>query len=131
MDYRPNIDAVHWFAADILPLIRKRHPAARFAIVGRAPAEEVRVLGELPGVVVTGEVPDVRPWLAAADAVVAPLLLARGVQNKLLEARAMARPVVARSAAADRKRVREGKSVSLRVDLGGGRDLKQTTTTYN
>ncbi|WOF42309.1 TIGR03087 family PEP-CTERM/XrtA system glycosyltransferase [Sphingopyxis indica] len=100
MDYRPNIDAVHWFAADILPLIRKRHPAARFAIVGRAPAEEVRVLGELPGVVVTGEVPDVRPWLAAADAVVAPLLLARGVQNKLLEAMAMARPVVASSAAA-------------------------------
>src|SRR3546814_5108712 len=62
--------------------------------------EEVRVLGELPGVVVTGEVPDVRPWLAAADAVVAPLLLARGVQNKLLEAMAMARPVVASSAAA-------------------------------
>ena len=54
----------------------------------------------LPGVTVTGEVPDVRPWLAAADAVVAPLLLARGVQNKLLEAMAMARPVVASAAAA-------------------------------
>lgn len=100
MDYRPNIDAVHWFAADILPLIRRRHQQARFAIVGRAPTDEVRALEALPGVTVTGEVPDVRPWLAAADAVVAPLLLARGVQNKLLEAMAMARPVVASAAAA-------------------------------
>jgi sugar transferase (PEP-CTERM/EpsH1 system associated) len=100
MDYRPNIDAVRWFATDILPLIRERHPQARFAIVGRAPTDEVRALAALPGVTVTGEVPDVRPWLAAADAVVAPLLLARGVQNKLLEAMAMARPVVASAAAA-------------------------------
>ena len=100
MDYRPNIDAVRWFAADILPLICQQHPAARFAIVGRAPSDEVRALAKLPGVIVTGEVPDVRPWLAAADAVVAPLLLARGVQNKLLEAMAMARPVVASAAAA-------------------------------
>jgi sugar transferase (PEP-CTERM/EpsH1 system associated) len=100
MDYRPNIDAVRWFATDILPLIRQRHPSANFAIVGRAPTDEVRALAALPGVTVTGEVPDVRPWLAAADAVVAPLLLARGVQNKLLEAMAMARPVVASAAAA-------------------------------
>ena len=100
MDYRPNIDAVRWFAADILPLVRQQHPEARFAIVGRAPTDEVRALAKLPGVIVTGEVPDVRPWLAAADAVVAPLLLARGVQNKLLEAMAMARPVVASAAAA-------------------------------
>ncbi len=101
MDYRPNIDAVRWFAADILPLIRQRHPQACFAIVGRAPTDAVRALAKLPGVTVTGEVPDVRPWLAAADAVVAPLLLARGVQNKLLEAMAMARPVVASAAAAE------------------------------
>lgn len=100
MDYRPNIDAVRWFASDILPRIREHHAQARFAIVGRAPADEVRALEALPGVIVTGEVPDVRPWLAAADAVVAPLLLARGVQNKLLEAMAMARPVVASAAAA-------------------------------
>lgn len=101
MDYRPNIDAVHWFVAEILPLIRQRYPDARFAIVGRAPTDEVCALKKLPGVIVTGEVPDVRPWLAAADAVVAPLLLARGVQNKLLEAMAMARPVVASAAAAE------------------------------
>ena len=101
MDYRPNVDAVRWFAADILPLVQQRHPQARFAIVGRAPTDEVRALEKLPGVTVTGEVPDVRPWLVAADTVVAPLLLARGVQNKLLEAMAMARPVVASAAAAE------------------------------
>lgn len=101
MDYRPNIDAVRWFANDILPLLRRGHPQARFAIVGRAPTDEVKALASLPGVIITGEVPDVRPWLAAAHAVVAPLLLARGIQNKLLEAMAMARPVVASPAAAE------------------------------
>lgn len=101
MDYRPNIDAVRWFAADILPLVRRHHADARFAIVGRAPTDEVKALADFPGVTVTGQVPDVRPWLAAADVVVAPLLLARGIQNKLLEAMAMARPVVASAAAAE------------------------------
>ncbi|WP_428627949.1 TIGR03087 family PEP-CTERM/XrtA system glycosyltransferase [Sphingopyxis sp.] len=101
MDYRPNIDAVRWFAQDVLQLVRRGFPATRFAIVGRAPTAEVLALQDLPGVEVTGEVPDVRPWLAAADAVVAPLLLARGVQNKLLEAMAMARPVVSTPAAAE------------------------------
>lgn len=84
MDYRPNIDAVNWFAREILSLVRRDHPDATFAIVGRAPTHEVLALAELPGVEVTGEVPDVRPWLAASDIVVAPLLLARGIQNKLL-----------------------------------------------
>lgn len=101
MDYRPNIDAVAWFARDILPWVKKIYPSTNFAIVGRAPTREVLELAALPGVEVTGEVPDVRPWLAAADVVVAPLLLARGVQNKLLEAMAMARPIVASPAAAE------------------------------
>lgn len=96
MDYRPNVDAVRWFAGKVLPAL----PGIRFAIVGRNPIAAVRVLaGER--VTVTGEVADVRPWIAAADVVVAPLLLARGVQNKVLEAMAMARPVVASSAAAE------------------------------
>ncbi len=99
MDYRPNIDAVSWFARDILPLIR-RHRPARFAIVGRAPTPAVQALAG-DHVTVTGAVDDVRCWLAAADVCVAPLKLARGIQNKVLEAMAMARPVVASTAAAE------------------------------
>ena len=101
MDYRPNIEAVTWFAQTILPQIRARHPQAHFAIVGRAPAQAVKALAKLPGVIVTGEVADVRGWLAAASVVVAPLKLARGIQNKVLEAMAMARPVVASVPAAE------------------------------
>ena len=95
MDYWPNIDAVQWFAREVLPVLRQRVPSARFWIVGAAPASDVRALAALPGVQVTGRVPDTRPWLAAADVVIAPLRIARGIQNKLLEAMAMARPVVA------------------------------------
>jgi sugar transferase (PEP-CTERM/EpsH1 system associated) len=101
MDYRPNIDAVVAFTRESLPMIRRRYPSARFTIVGRAPTATVRALAAHQGVVVTGEVADVRPWLAAADVCVAPLSLARGVQNKVLEAMAMARPVVASLAAAE------------------------------
>lgn len=119
MDYRPNIDAVRWFAAEVLPLIRQQHANVRFAIVGRAPSDEVRALASLPGVIVTGEVPDVRPWLAAADAVVAPLLLARGVQNKLLEAMAMARPVVASAAAAEGIDAAAGEHLLVADDAAG------------
>jgi sugar transferase (PEP-CTERM/EpsH1 system associated) len=90
MDYAPNIDAVSWFAAEVLP----RVPGAHFAIVGRQPGEAVRRLAG-DRVTVTGAVDDVRCWLAAADVVVAPLRIARGIQNKVLEAMAMARPVVA------------------------------------
>ena len=101
MDYRPNIEAVTWFATEILPVIQAEHHQARFAIVGRAPTEAVRALASRPGVIVTGEVSDVRGWLAAAAVVVAPLKLARGIQNKVLEAMAMARPVVASTPAAE------------------------------
>jgi polysaccharide biosynthesis protein PslH len=100
MDYQPNVDAVTHFARNVLPRLRERVKAASFAIVGRAPTRDVLALEAVPGVTVTGSVPDVRPWLAAADVVVAPLLLARGVQNKILEAMAMAKPVVASPAAA-------------------------------
>jgi sugar transferase (PEP-CTERM/EpsH1 system associated) len=101
MDYRPNVEAVEGFARNTLPLIRAQHPSARFAIVGRNLTAEVLALTSFPGVTVTGEVPDTRDWLAAADVVVAPLLLARGIQNKVLEAMAMAKPVVASPAAAE------------------------------
>ncbi|HET6605725.1 MAG TPA: TIGR03087 family PEP-CTERM/XrtA system glycosyltransferase [Rhodopila sp.] len=94
MDYKPNADAVAWFATEILPLIRAAIPAARFTIVGANPSRQTQALGELDGITVTGRVPDVRPWLARAVASVAPMRIARGIQNKVLEAMAMARPVV-------------------------------------
>ncbi len=100
MDYRPNVDAVAEFARVSLPLIHERFPMARFAIVGRNPTADVTTLGSLPYVIVTGEVHDTRAWLAAADIVVAPLMLARGIQNKVLEAMAMAKVVVASPEAA-------------------------------
>jgi sugar transferase (PEP-CTERM/EpsH1 system associated) len=100
MDYWANVDAVVWFVREVLPLIRRDRPQARFWIVGTNPTAEVRKLAELPGVAVTGRVPDVRPYIAHAAAVVAPLRIARGVQNKVLEAMAMAKPVVTTSMAA-------------------------------
>jgi glycosyltransferase involved in cell wall biosynthesis len=84
---------------EVLPLVRAQEPGLEFAIVGARPTAAVRQLAQLPGVTVTGSVPDVRPWIAHATAVVAPLRIARGVQNKVLEGMAMARPVVATRAA--------------------------------
>jgi glycosyltransferase involved in cell wall biosynthesis len=94
MDYAPNVDAVRWFVADVLPLL----PGIRFVIAGRNPTEAVRALAGA-NVTVTGAVADMRSWLAAAAVVTAPLRIARGIQNKVLEAMAMAKPVVATSAA--------------------------------
>jgi sugar transferase (PEP-CTERM/EpsH1 system associated) len=106
MDYAPNADAVAWFAQEVLPQI----PGAHFAIVGRNPTDAVKRLAG-SRVTVTGSVPDTRAWLAAADVVAAPLRIARGVQNKVLEAMAMGRPVVASPAA------HEG------IEAEAGRDL--------
>jgi sugar transferase (PEP-CTERM/EpsH1 system associated) len=94
MDYWPNVDAVCWFAQEMLPLLRQSWPSLRLHIVGRSPAPAVRDLAS-DAVKVSGTVPDVRPYLQHAAVVVAPLRLARGIQNKVLEAMAMARPVVA------------------------------------
>ena len=99
MDYPPNVDAVSWFANEILPLIRASLPTAQFHIVGGNPATQVLNLTRLDGVFVSGRVPDVRPYIAQATASVAPMRIARGIQNKVLEAMAMARPVVLTSGA--------------------------------
>jgi sugar transferase (PEP-CTERM/EpsH1 system associated) len=100
MDYKPNVDAVLRAIDRIMPAIRAVHPAAQFHAVGRAPARDLLARNGAGGARVWGEVPDVRPFLAAADVVLAPLTIARGVQNKVLEAMAMARPVLLTSAAA-------------------------------
>ncbi len=94
MDYWPNIDAVTWFAAEVLPDLRQRLPQARFYIVGRRPTPEVLALAR-EHIIVTGTVPEVRPYLQHAGVVVAPLRVARGIQNKILKAMAMERPVIA------------------------------------
>lgn len=95
MDYRPNVGAVQWFARAIWPQIRERQPEARFYIVGTSPSAAVLALAQLEGVTVTGRVEDVRPYLAHAHAIVAPLRIARGIQNKVLEALAMEKVVLA------------------------------------
>lgn len=94
MDYWPNIDAVQWFAAEIFPQLRERDPSLQFTIVGSRPTAAVQALASQPGVRVTGTVPDVRPYIHHAEISVAPLRIARGIQNKVLEAMAMGRPVV-------------------------------------
>ncbi len=94
MDYRPNIEAVTSFARETLPAIRAERPDVRFAIVGRNPDNDVRKLVGHEGIIVTGGVPDIRSWLVAADTIVAPLRMARGIQNKVLEAMAMEKPAV-------------------------------------
>lgn len=95
MDYWPNVDAVKWFCEHVLGKILEREPRFLFCIVGMKPTEEVRQLGTRPGVRVTGGVPDVRPYLHHALAACLPLQLARGIQNKALEAMAMGLPVLA------------------------------------
>ncbi len=118
MDYWPNIDAVSWFAHDMLPALRARWPAMRLHIVGRNPTAAVRALaGE--AVSVSGTVPDVRPYLQHAAVVVAPLRLARGIQNKILEAMAMGRPVVAASECGEAIGGTAGEELLLAPDAAG------------
>ena len=100
MDYWPNIDAVIWFARAVLPAVRLQHPQVRFYVAGMNPDSRVRSLGGDEAIVVTGRVDDIRPYLQHAKVVVAPLRVARGLQNKVLEAMAMAKAIVVTTAAA-------------------------------
>lgn len=118
MDYWPNIDAATWFAKDILPLVQARRADARFQIVGARPVAAVTALASLPGVEVTGMVDDVRPYVAAADVVVAPLRIARGIQNKVLEGMAMARPIVTTPGALEGINAVSGRDVLTGADAG-------------
>jgi sugar transferase (PEP-CTERM/EpsH1 system associated) len=99
MDYLPNVDAVTWFVQDMLPLIQAEIPEAHFVICGSRPIPAVQNLAQRKGVTVTGRVPDTRPYLDSAEVFVAPLRLARGIQNKVLEALAMGLPCVSSLAA--------------------------------
>lgn len=94
MNYLPNAEGCVWFVREILPLVRRSVPSAAFSIVGSHPTPEVQRLADVPGVEVTGFVDDTRTWLGKASLSVAPLRIARGIQNKVLEAMAMGLPVV-------------------------------------
>jgi sugar transferase (PEP-CTERM/EpsH1 system associated) len=100
MDYYPNQQCMFHFCAEVLPLLRAQRPSLQLQIVGADPSPAVRRLGQLPGVTVTGSVPDVRPYATRAALTVAPLRIARGTQNKILEAMAMGVPVVTTHVAA-------------------------------
>jgi sugar transferase (PEP-CTERM/EpsH1 system associated) len=101
MDYFPNVDAVQYFVKDVFPVIRSQVPNASFVIAGRSPGPEVRRLAEDPAIHITGAVPDIRPYLQGAAVAVAPMRIARGVQNKILEALAMDVSIVSSAAAAN------------------------------
>lgn len=94
MDYFPNQQAMRFFCDEVFPLIRRERPSARLAIIGAEPSAEIKRLGEREGVTVTGTVPDVRDHVRGSAVNVAPLSIARGTQNKILECMAMGVPVV-------------------------------------
>jgi len=107
MGYRPNYEGALWFAREVLPLVQQSVPTARAYFVGTSPPPMLRAAAG-PGIIVTGSVPDIRPYLRFAGAVIAPLRMARGVQNKVLEAMAMTKPVVATWEATRALKVRAG-----------------------
>jgi polysaccharide biosynthesis protein PslH len=111
MDYFPNQQAVLWFCEQVLPLIQAQRPSARLFVVGAAPPHSISRLHGAHGVVVTGTVDDVRPFVHESALTVAPLFIARGTQNKILESMAMGVPVVA------------SRPASRGVDAEPGRDL--------
>jgi sugar transferase (PEP-CTERM/EpsH1 system associated) len=99
MDYFPNEEGVEFFCREVLPLVQRSRPEARITIVGARPSERVLALRSIPGVAVTGAVDDIRPYMASASLAVVPLRLARGVQNKVLEAMSMGMATVCTTAA--------------------------------
>ncbi len=101
MDFRPNVDAVCWFAQEIWPLIRAKKPQAKFVIVGRRPAPAVLALQGLAGIEVTGQVEDARPYIRQSSLYVVPMRMGGGVRFKVLEALALGKPVVTTSMGAD------------------------------
>jgi sugar transferase (PEP-CTERM/EpsH1 system associated) len=119
MDYPPNVDAATWFCREVWPGVRERRPGARFVIVGSDPVPEVRALGRLEGVRVTGRVERVEPHLAAARLMVVPIRMARGVQNKVLEGMAAGLPVVTTPTGAEGIDAKAEDELVVRGDAAG------------
>ena len=123
MDYWPNVDAVEWFADEVFPAVRGAHPEARFCIVGARPLARLQRLAGTPGISVIGAVPDVRPYLAHATLAVAPLRIARGIQNKVLEAMAMGKTTVASPGAAEGIDCLPGRELLIADSAGEWREV--------
>lgn len=117
MDYQPNIEAVCWFANNVFPNLRIEIPDIEFYIAGRPVAPQVQRLEGIEGITVTGGVPDMAEKISTADIVVAPLLTARGIQNKVLEGMAMAKPVVATSMANEGINAKNGEAIVVADDV--------------
>lgn len=100
LDYLPNVQGLEWFCSHVLPLLKREFPGLRLSIVGRRPMPQIKELEKHPEVCVVGEVDDVRPYVLSANVAIAPLQIARGIQNKILEALACGKPVIATSNAA-------------------------------
>ncbi len=116
MNHPPNVDAAVFFARDIFPLIRRRIPEAEFRIVGRDPAPPVSALAALPGVTVTGWVPDIRPEITAAAVVVVPIRFGAGMRQKILEAWAMRKCVVSTTVGAEGIHYTDGQNIRIADD---------------
>ena len=119
MDYWPNVQAVIWFADHVWPRVQPAIPSARFVVVGAKPVPAVSSLARRPGIAVTGRVPDVRPYLAHSAVAVVPSRISPGVQNKVLEAMAMAKPVIATAQALEGLDVESGREVLVAADGDG------------
>ncbi len=113
MDFRPNIDAVLWFAQQVLPLIQAQRPGVTFAVVGQRPHPRLNALRDLPGVAITGYVDDIRPYIAGAKVYVAPLRVGGGTRLKLMEAMAMGKPIVSTQVGAEGFPVRDEQELLL------------------
>ncbi|MBN1311092.1 MAG: glycosyltransferase [Anaerolineae bacterium] len=113
MDFRPNVDAALWFTKSIMPIIKLHHPNIHFTIVGQKPHSRLEYLKEQPRVTITGYVPDIKPYIEAADIYVAPLRMGSGTRFKLLEAMAMGKAIVSTRLGAEGLNVEHGKHMLL------------------
>jgi len=111
MDYWPNIEGAVWFAEKVFPMVKEAFPHAVFCIAGRNPVDAVLALKKISGIEVTGTVPDMRAHLSSATICVVPLLIARGIQNKVLEGMAMKKPVIATLGAATGIKAVDGQEI--------------------
>jgi len=116
MDFRPNIDAVLWFAAEVFPLVRDKIPQAHFTVVGQKPHTRLSLLYGQPGITLTGLVPDIRPYIQSADVFVVPMRMGSGTRLKMLEAMAMRRAIVSTTLGAEGLPVTSGQHLILADD---------------